>query len=166
MHLTPRVHSLFAQQHGVISRRQLIECGLTPRQIRRLIQVGAIECVLREAYRSPSVVWNEHARCTAVCLGRPDVVIAGPTAGRLWGMRRLPPDHRIHVISPPASNPSIAPWVVPYRTAAIRPSDVVHREDGIRVTTRARTAFDLTRWLGADDLLSVIEQTMHDGRIS
>jgi very-short-patch-repair endonuclease len=52
-----------------------------------------------------------------------------------------------------------------YRTAAIHPHDVVARRDGIRVTTRARTAFDLARHLRADDLLSVIEQALHDGRI-
>jgi hypothetical protein len=53
--------------------------------------------------------------------------------------------------------------VVPYRTAALHEHDVVERDDGIRVTTRQRTAFDLARWLGPDDLLSVIEQAAHDG---
>ena len=68
--------------------------------------------------------------------------------------------NRIHVFAPPASNPAIAPWVSTYRTAAIHEHDVVQRPDGIRVTSRARTAFDLARWLGPDDLLSVIEQAM------
>jgi len=121
--------------------------------------------VLRGAYRTPSAPFDELARCAAVSAARPDVAVAGPTAGRLWGFRRLPRDHRVHVIAPPASNPSIAPWVVPYRTAAIHSHDIVHRLDGIRITTRARTAFDLARWLGPDDLLSVIEQAIHDGRL-
>jgi hypothetical protein len=56
--------------------------------------------------------------------------------------------------------------VVPYRTAAIHDHDVVERNDGIRLTSRARTAFDLTRWLTNDDLLSVIEQALHDGGLS
>lgn len=164
-HLTPSAHGHFARQHGVASTAQLCRSGLTLRQIERLEQVGAIELVLRGAYRSSSVVLDELGRCAAVCLARPTAVIAGPTAGRIWGLRRLPRDGRTHVIVPPASNPAIAPWVVPYRTAAIRPSDVVQRPDGVRMTSRQRTAFDLARWLHPDDLLSVIEQVMHDGGI-
>jgi very-short-patch-repair endonuclease len=71
----------------------------------------------------------------------------------------------VHVLAPPASQPSIEPWVVPYRTRAFHPSDVVHRTDGIRHTGRARTALDLARFVGPTDLLSIVEQTMHDGRL-
>jgi very-short-patch-repair endonuclease len=52
-----------------------------------------------------------------------------------------------------------------YRTAAIHPHDIIERSDGIRVTTRQRTAFDLARVLPSHDLLSVIEQAMRDGRL-
>lgn len=166
MHLNPAAHEYFASQHGVASTRQLNEVGYTDRQIRRLVDAGAIAVALRGAYRTPSTPWNELARCAAVCLARPDVAVAGPTAGRLWNLRRLPPDQRVHVIGPPASNPAIVRWVVTYHTAAFHADDVLHRSDGIRLTTRARTAFDLARQLRGDDLLSVIEQAMHDGRLT
>ena len=69
----------------------------------------------------------------------------------------------MYVITPPAANPAIAPWVIPYRTAAIDlERDVIQRSDGIRLTSPARTALDLTRFLTADQLLSVIEQVMSD----
>jgi very-short-patch-repair endonuclease len=86
--------------------------------------------------------------------------------GSNLGLRRLQKDHRIHVIGPRASNPSTASWVVPYRTDAIHAHDIIARTDGVRVTSLARTAFDLARWLAPDDLLSVIEQATHDGRLS
>jgi hypothetical protein len=165
MQLTTGAHQLFVDQHGVASVDQLRRSGLSMRQIELLADAGALELVLRGAYRSPSRAFDEMARCSGVCLARPHAVIAGPTAGRLWGFRQLPPDRRIHVVVPPASNPAIADWVVPYRTAAIHADDVVRRADGIRVTTRERTAFDLARHLGPDRLLSVIEQAMHDGGI-
>lgn len=165
-HLTPQAHAVFARQHGVASVRQLQECGLSQRQIRHLQQSGAVELLLRGAYRVPSTPLDELSRCAAVCLARPDVAIAGPTAGRLWGFRRLPPDRRIHVIAARASNPAIARWIVPYRTEAVHEHDIVDRGDGIRITSRARTALDLARWLGPDDLLSVIEQAAHDGKAS
>jgi hypothetical protein len=164
-HLTSRAHRFFARQHGIASVSQLRSSGLSLRAIERLEQVGAIELVLRGAYRTASVELDDLGRCSAVCLARPNTVVAGPTAGRLWNFRRLPRDRRIHVIAPPASNPAIARWVVPYRTAAIHPHDVVERSDGIRVTTQERTAFDLARHLGADSLLSVIEQAMRDGHL-
>jgi hypothetical protein len=164
-HLTSCAHQFFARQHGVASVSQLQSSGLSPRAIERLEQVGAIELVLRGAYRTASVELDDVGRCSAICLARPNTVVAGPTAGRLWDFRRLPRDRRVHVIAPPASNPAIARWVVPYRTAAIHPDDVVERPDGIRMTTRERTAFDLARHLDADSLLSVIEQAMRDGNL-
>lgn len=165
VHLTRHAHELLARQHGVASTQQLLDTGLSARQLRHLQQSQDLELVLRGAYRTPSAPDTELARCAAVCAARSDVAIAGPTAGRLWGFRRLPSDHRIHVLAPPASNPAIARWVVPYRTDARHDHDVVDRDDGIRITTRARTAYDLARWLGPDDLLSVIEQAAHDGRL-
>ena len=165
-HLTPQAHAVFARQHGVASVQQLIDAGMAHRQLRHLQHSGGLDLVLRGAYRTPSAPITESSRCAAVCLARPDVAIAGPTAGRLWGLRRLPPDHRIHVIAPRASNPAITNWVVPYRTDAHHEHDVVDRGDGIRITTRARTAFDLARWLSPDDLLSVIEQAARDGGLS
>ena len=70
------------------------------------------------------------------------------------------------MIAPRASNPAIAKWVVPYRTDARHEHDIIDRGDGIRITSRARTVLDLARWLGPDDILSVIEQAAHDGRLS
>jgi very-short-patch-repair endonuclease len=165
VHLTRHAHELLARQHGVASTAQLLDTGMSARQLRHLQRSQDLELVLRGAYRTPSAPDTELARCAAVCAARSDVAIAGPTAGRLWGFRRLPSDHRIHVLAPPASNPAIARWVVPYRTDARHDHDVIERDDGIRITTRARTAYDLARWLGPDDLLSVIEQAAHDGRL-
>ena len=164
--LTPEAHRLFATQHGVAGVEQLIAAGLSPRQIRRLEGDGSLVSVLRGAYRTPSVELDELGRCAAVCVARPAVIVAGPTAGRLWGFRRIPRDRRLHVIGPPVSQPAIAPSIVTYRTAAIRETDVIARADGIRVTTRVCTAFDLARHLAPNDLRSVIEQAMHDGGYS
>ena len=165
-HLTPNAHALLARQHGTASVEQLLATGLSLRDIRHLQGAGGLELVLRGAYRTPSAPITEESRSAAVCLARPDVAIAGPTAGRLWGLRRLPLDRRIHVIAPRASQPAAVRWVVPYRTDARHDRDVIDRNDGIRVTSRVRTAFDLARWLQPDDLLSVIEQVIHDGRLA
>jgi very-short-patch-repair endonuclease len=43
---------------------------------------------------------------------------------------------------------------------------VIRRHDGIAVTNRARTALDLARFVGATDLLSIIEQVIRDGNLT
>ena len=163
---TPAALAVFESHHGIASRAQLRNAGLTQHAIRNLIAAGNLQPILRGAYRLPAVPLDEPARCVAVCAAHPEVAISGPTAGRLWGFRRLPRDRRIHVLAPPASQPTTESWVVPYRTAAFRKEDVETRHDGISVTTRQRTALDLARMLHPIDLLSVIEQAARDGCLS
>lgn len=159
-------HRTMARQHGVASSVQLHQHGLSTRQISHLADSGQLIHVERGAYATPSIELDELGRCAAICLARCDVAIAGPTAGRIWGFRHVAADRRLHVIAPPHAQPASRRSVAVYRTAAIHGHDIVHRADGIRVTTRARTALDLARHLGPTPLLSVIEQAMHDGGLS
>lgn len=163
-HLPPASLDHLRRRHGVASRDQLLAIGVSRHTIRELCSAGHLVAVLHGVYRHRLVPFDDLARCAAVCSSHPEAVISGAAAGRLWKFRRLPDDRRTHALFPPASQPTVAPWVVPYRTRAFRAEDVVRRPDGIVVTTRARTAFDLARHLGSDNLLSVMEQAMHDGR--
>lgn len=166
-YLTVAAHELFNRQHGVASIEQLEQSGLSRGQIEHLELNAAVVNIVRGAYRSPSVPETELTRCAALCLARPHVSIAGPTAGRLHGFRRVSGDRRIHLIAPPGAQPATATSkVVTYRTAAIHPYDIITRDDGIRVTSPARTALDLTRSLRFGDLVSVIEQAMHESAVS
>ena len=165
-YLPPEAHQLFAENYGVASIAELSERGLGRRARHRLLDAGSLDVIIPGVYRTPSVRLDELGRCRAVCLARPESAIAGPTAGRIWGFRCLPHDQRVHTLSPPHSHPVARPWVVPYRTKAFHSDDIVERDDGIRVTSRARTAFDLARHVGDASLLSIMEQAMKDGRLS
>jgi len=151
--------------HGVATSFELQQCGLSAPAVRSLVEAGNLVAVVKGVYRIPAVALDESARCAAICAAHPDVAISGPTAGRLWGFRRLPRDQRIHVLASPASHPTVSSWVVPYRTAAFHPEDVVRRPDGIAVTSRGRTALDLARFVNVTDLLSIIEQVLRDGKL-
>lgn len=155
-----------ATHHGVISHAQLAEYGVTRDRILGHRHAGTLVQMLKGVYRMPVAPLNEAARCVAVCVAHSDAVVAGPTAGRLWGYRRVPADRRVHVIVDPRRQPSIERWIQPYRTAAIRDADIIERADGIRLTSRARTALDLARHVGDVDLLSIIEQAANDGRLT
>lgn len=156
----------FATHHGVATHARLVELGLSRDRILGLRHAGSLVQVLKGVYRMPVVPFDEAARCVAVCAAHDDAVVCGPTAGRLWDLRRLPPDRRIHVIVQPRRQPSIEQWISPYRTAAIRDVDVIERDDGIRITSRARTALDLSRHVGDVDLLSIVEQAAKDGKLT
>ena len=165
-YLTPAALDHFSSHHGIASAAQLWRAGLSVHTIRQLVRAGVLHQVLKGAYRLPAVPLDELGRCAAVCAAHPDLIISGPTAGRIWGFRKLPPDRRIHVLGPPASRPTIATWVVPYRTSAFHPEDVYMRSDGIAVTSRERTVLDLARTLDSTNLLSVIEQAIRDGELT
>lgn len=166
-HLPPSIHALLRQQHGVVATDQLVSSELGRRQIARLVEAGVLAPVVRGAYRTPSVPMSEPMRCAAITLAHPRVAISGPTAARLWGFRRSSSDRRVHVVAPRHWKVSDAPWCVSYRTDAIHDDDVIDRGDGIRLTSRARTALDLARHgLAGSALLSVIEQAAHDGRLT
>lgn len=162
----PDVLEHFATHHGVATRTQLLDLGLTRHRIIGLRHAGTLVQELKGVYRIPVVPFGEAAKCVAVCAAHDDAVICGPTAGRLWNLRRLPADQRIHAIVRPRRQPSVERWIRPYRTAAIREADVIERDDGIRITSRARTALDLARHVGDTDLLSIIEQVARDGNLS
>lgn len=165
-HLPIDVVDHFASHHGVASHATLCTLGLSRDRIIGLQRTGTLEQVLKGVYLVRLMPFDDLARGAAVCAAHDDAVIAGPTAGRLWGFRRLPKDGRIHAIVEPHRQPSIEKWLVPYRTKAIRDADVVDRGDGLRVTSRARTALDLARHVGDVDLLSIIEQAARDGRLA
>jgi len=142
----------------ILARSETTDVSLDQR--RRLVAGGVLERVVDGAYAFAGVARNELARCAALCSSRQHLVVAGPTAGRLWDLRRSPRDGLVHVIAPPASHPCREPWVRAYRTALIHGDEVVARPDGIRLTSPPRTVVDLTRYVDAIVLASVIEHAL------
>jgi very-short-patch-repair endonuclease len=159
-----RAQRRLADQHGAASIPDLLESGMSRWEIGDVVRRGGLVQVLPGAYRTPTVHETVLVRCVAVSRARPETVICGPTAALLRGVRRVAGDRSVDVLAPPASNPSVTPWLVPFRTASWSDSDVEERSDGIRLLRYPRLALDLARFVCDTDLLSVIEQCMHDGR--
>jgi hypothetical protein len=146
--------------HATISSEALRASGVTLDQRKHLVHSGLLERVVDGAYALGAVDIDELERCAALCTGRHHLVVAGPTAGRLWGLRRSPQDRLIHVIAPPHSHPCRAPWVRAYRTSLLAEEEIVRRDDGIRLTSPPRTVVDLTRYVDPLSLASVIEHVL------
>jgi len=151
-----------SRQHSVITDDMMQSFGLGISQRKLLVRDGLLERLLDGSYRFAGTPLHERARCVAACARPSRLIICGPTAGRLWGLRRMGNDGIVHVIAPPASNPTVEPWLRPYRTSMLAPDDIVVRDDGITLTSPARTAVDLARHLKGSDLRSVIDQLIHE----
>lgn len=157
--LDPSAIAWMRSHHTTIPSDRLA-AGTTIDQRRALVSAGVLGRVVDGAYAFTGVVPDEAARCSALCSSRPQLVVCGPTAGRLWELRRSPRDGLVHVIAPPASQPCREPWVRPYRTSLLHPNEVVARPDGIRLTSPPRTVVDLTRYVDPLALASVIEHAL------
>ena len=150
--------NIAATQHGIVTRRQLSHHGFEDDRIARLVTTGVLVRIIDGAYRVASHRDGELARCLAVSLARPGLVVSGPTAARLHGFRRVPNDHLVHVTAKPHSQPARAPWIRTYRTALIERSDIARRADGVRLTRPARTVVDMVRYASDGAVASMIEQ--------
>ena len=111
MSLDARSLAWLRDHHATISTAALDEHGIDRDARRRLVASGILDRVVDGGYRFTGVADDERSRCAALCASRPHLVVGGPTAGRLWDLRRSPRDGVVHVIAPPRSNPCCAPWV-------------------------------------------------------
>ena len=94
----------------------------------------------------------------AACLRNPRAALAFTTAGQEWGLRRMT-DPRVHVLVPHGVTPELEGIVV-HRCRRIDDVDLVDRGGGIRVTSPARTLFDVGAIVGPRRLESALEHAL------
>jgi very-short-patch-repair endonuclease len=160
--LTQAVSSWLAGHHGVITFTDLRRLGVTAAQVQRLVRTGVLRPYIRGVYRLAAAPPTIEQAMALACAVGPDVVVSHVSAGRLWGLRRLGRDQRLHVLIHGRSH-RLIPDTVMHRCHRIGPVDLVGRPDGIRLTSPPRTCFDLASVLSDERLESVIEQVVHDG---
>ena len=160
---TPDVTRWLATHHGVAHRLDLERLGATRHQLAHAARLGAIVREGTSVYRLAAAPATAEQRMALACAAGPDVVVSHRSAGRVWGLRRLGQDDRLHVTIRARSNRQVR-GVVIHRSHRIEAVDVVERADGIRLTSAPRTAFDLAAVLHDDALASILEQLLHDER--
>jgi len=135
-------------QHGVATRGQLLEAGITRHEISRLLKRGALirvhPGVYRAGHRAPSV---EATYLAAVLAAGNGAVLCGRAAAHLLGLTKGSPPPP-EVISPTQRR------VGGVRTSRSRNTDsrdsITHR--GVPITSVARTLVDLAVVLDQDGL--------------
>jgi hypothetical protein len=133
--------TLAARQHGVVSRRQLLACGLGTAAIARRIRAGRLHRVHQGVYAVGHTVLGRDGRWMAAVLAcGPHAALGYRSAAALWSLRRTDGSLTDVVVATPGGRrrDGIAIHRHPGLTTAER---TTHR--GIPVTTPARTILDL-----------------------
>lgn len=146
------------RQLGHITALQLHETGVSDRQRKALQRTGVLEQVGRSVYRVPGMPRSLESRAIEVSLEHTCGFITGPTAGVLLGLRKMPPTFQIDLCVPHGSKSAVPSHVRLRQSRLIEPSHVCQLENGIRIASFARLAFDLATDLDSQSLSSVVEQ--------
>jgi very-short-patch-repair endonuclease len=152
---------LAASQHGVVSRAQLHELGLSDSLIKERTR-RTLWPLAKDIYAVG------HPGLSRRGVGQAALLWAGAEAGlscdtsaRVWEMVARSTDGPVHVSTPNRQAPRLKPpaGVQLHRPTNLRPADiVVHR--GVRVTTPERTLIDLLPSSSVAEITRMLEQTV------
>ncbi len=139
-------------QHGVVAYRQLEALGLGARAIEHRIAVGRLHRIHKGVYAVGRRTLSRHGRWMAAVLAcGPDAVLSHRSAAALWGLRQSA--WKIEVTVPKDRRRA----EIRVHRAKLR-DDEITREDGIPVTTVARTLLDLAAVIDRGQLARAVEQ--------
>jgi hypothetical protein len=134
------IWALVDAQHGVITRVQLLDLGVSSRQIERRIRSGRLHPVWRGVYSvgRPQLGRLGWWMAAGLACG-PGAVLSHGSAAALWGFGNEPPG--LVEVSLPPGRSSQRPGIRVYRRASLEPSDVTTHKR-IPVTSPTRTLID------------------------
>ncbi len=143
-------------QHGVVSRAQLLQAGLTNSAITRRVESGRLIVLHRGVYAVGHARLRAQGHWMAAVLAcGQGAALSHQTAASLWELRRVG-SGAIHVTVPGDPGRKRRAGIKLHRSTTLTPDDVTER-DGIPVTTVARTIIDLARGMSAHDLEPIVD---------
>lgn len=135
------IWALVRRQHGVITRRQLLELDISGRRIERRIASGRLHPVWRGVYAVGRPLLDRRGRWMAAVLASgPDAALSHDSAADLWGFGRA--QHGLIDVSVPATRRSRRQGIRLHRRARSIIDDVTAHER-IPLTSPALTLIDL-----------------------
>ena len=164
--LPPQTMRWLAAHHGVVTSRTLRDHDVGRSTVIRLVDRGVLCNPAKGVYVLTSSPRTLEQRCSVISAAHPAGFITGPTAGVLSGLRRMPSRSHVHFAVPHGRHLSDDPGVRFRQTTVIWAIDRRTRSDGIIVASWPRLAFDLAANLGALDHLSVVQQLLHEKKVT
>jgi very-short-patch-repair endonuclease len=153
---------LAARQHGVVSRRQLLQLGVSPDKVDGRVRAKRLQPLYRGVYRVGPVVAQYAHEMAAILACEGLAVVSHRSAAALW---RLLPHRRgagpVAVILP-RSDHGRRPNIEPHRMRAL-PGDEVTKLDRIPITTPARTLLDIAGAVNSRELERALAEAFVNG---
>jgi len=145
-----RIAAAAAEQHGVVTHRQLVELGLSPAAIGRRWQSGRMKRMHRGVYLVVSIAPERATEMAAVLVGGPGAVLSHLSALSILRMLRADRPHPLHV-SVSGRSRRRRPGICFHRVAPFD-DDEFTVMDGIPVTSPGRTLVDVAGMLGSREI--------------
>jgi len=149
------------RQHGLISRAQALDMGMTSRQIDGRVKSGAWVREASGIYRHEAVPSTVRSRLLALCMAH-GAVASHRSAAALHPIEGYRLD-RVEVIVPPGRARSIR-GVRRYESSQMDLFKPVER-DGIRCTPMGRTVLDLAAVVNRRQLDRTVDAVLRDGQL-
>jgi very-short-patch-repair endonuclease len=145
---------LAAEQHGVVSRTQLLDAGLSPTVVRDRVRSGHLLRLHRGVYAVGHARLRREGVWLAAVLAYPGAALSHRDAATLHGLR--PGNHRLVDVTGHNARAS-QPGIRFHRTTSLDAQDITTIR-GIRVTTVARTLVDLAGTVPRDHLARAVKE--------
>jgi hypothetical protein len=156
--MTPdlRAANLAAEQHRVLARWQLRQCGLGPAAIRHRVRNGRMRAIHDGVFAiGPGRLSRAGSLTAAVLACGKGAVLSHLTAAVHWGLIRSA-SAAIHVTVPRRKKPAVN-GVTVHLTRQMTAADWTMK-DGMPVTSVSRTLLDLAGVLTPRELIKAVEQ--------
>src|SRR4051812_45689353 len=153
------IHDIVGRQHGLITRRQLQLTGLSDGGIDHWIRNGRLVAVRRGVYAlGHAELRREGFVLAAVLYAGDDAVLSHRSAARLWGLR--PWSGAFVELTVRSHHGRDAPSDLRIHRSTQLGDEEVTEEDGIPVTSVARTVLDLAAVVPAHHLRRAVERAV------
>lgn len=135
------IHRLAADQHGVVSRPQLLDAGVRSHVIDHRVRRGRLRPLHRGVYRVGPIRGRREPEMAALLACGPGAVLSHRSAARLWGLLREEPGDVPVEVSVHPGHPERGPSIRAYRSRVPEPDRA--EQDGLSLTSAGRTILDL-----------------------
>jgi very-short-patch-repair endonuclease len=154
--------ALARRQHGLISRAQARELGISDDAIDWRVKSGSWDRVLRGVLRLPGAPATWQQAVMAACLAVPGATASHRAAAALWQIPEIAARPEVTVVERRRLH---LPGVVVHMTRRLDARDRVWRSQ-IPVTSLARTVIDLSSTLPAQKMEAVVDHLLAKRRVS
>jgi hypothetical protein len=164
--LTGAARRWLQDHHDVITSKALRDASIGRSTTARLVQTGVLRREQKGVFVAASSRSTLEQRCVVLCAAHTSGFVTGPTAGMLLGLRRMPSSAAIHFSVRHGVHLPNVKGVRFRQTTILPPEHRTTRDHGIVTASWARLAFDLAADLRPLDHLSVIQQLLHEKKVS